>query len=309
MKKILLSLICIISLCGLSVCANEVEDDYLDIAANYCVTGDYNTAMQYLDKILTINPNNRHALDLKNGLNHIISGDKKTFLDGISPMVKQAMEYKKSGDEVQELNTLIQATQDKNPYLAYYYLGNFYRSKKDYKKALDAFNSSSSARSDYAPAYLSSGIVLYEMGEYSAALNPLDKYLTFNPDDDLAYAMKSRAEFAQGMLEQAKSDNDIAIRINNCPEYQFDRAKILYKSGDYQASKNLFKSLLNDIQTSKIYEYMGLCDEMLKDYKSALTNFDRAILLSNDDEYLESKYNEMKQILETQSNETSTQAQ
>ena len=56
------------------------------------------------------------------------------------------------------------------------------------------------------------------------------------------------------------------------------------------------------IQTSKIYEYLGLCDFALKDYTKALINFDKAILLSNNDTYLEAKYNEIKQILENNQN-------
>jgi tetratricopeptide (TPR) repeat protein len=127
----------------------------------------------------------------------------------------------------------------------------------------------------------------------------------------LAYALKSRIEFALGMLEEAKADNQKALDINNCPDYKFDKAKILYKEGKFKESKDLFKSLLNDIQTSKIYEYMGLCDYALGDYTNALTDFDRAILLTVEDEYLESKYNEIKNILENKTDETSetTQAQ
>ena len=298
MKKILLSVILILSICSVPVMSNEVEDDYFDIAANYCVFGNYNSAMEYLDKILTINPNNQRAMDLKKGVTHVISGDKSSFVEGGNPLIKQAMEYKRTGDEQAELRTLVQATQGNNSYLAYYYLGNLYRLKKDYQHALDAYNSSTSARADFAPSYLSSAIVLYETGKYESVINPIDKYLTFNPNDDLAYAIKSRAEFALGNLNSAKANNDKAIEINDCPEYQFDRAKILYKQEQYSDSKELFKKLLPDIQTSKIYEYMGLCDYALKDYINALMDFDKAILLSNNDEYLESRYNEIKQLLE-----------
>lgn len=306
MKKILLSLTFILSLsCFIPALASEIEDDYLDIAANYCVVGDYNSAVQYLDKILRINPSNKHAMDLKNGLNHVISKDNKSFIDNVSPLVRQAMEYKRIGDETKEWNTLVKATGDSNAYLAFYYLGNFYRSKKEYKNALNAYNEASSARNDFAPAYLGTAIVLFEMGQFNSAINPLDKYLTFNPEDDLAYAMKSRAEFELGMLTQAKTDNDIARELNDCPEYKFDQAKILYKLGSYQDALNIFKNLLNDIQTSKIYEYMGLCNIELNNYAQALTDFDRAILLSNDDKYLEMKYNEVKQLLENKNNETS----
>lgn len=285
--------------------ANEIEDDYLDIAANYCVIGKYDSAMEYLDKILKINPSNKHAIDLQKGLSHVIAQDKKSFVENVSPSIKIAMEYQRIGNEQEELNYLIKATEEKNAYLAYYFLGNFYRGKNDYKKALNAYNSSVSLRADFAPVYLANAIVLYQIGQFDSAINPIDKYLTFNPSDDLVYAVKSRIEFALGMLKESKEDILKAISINNCPEYQFDKAKILYKEGSYKESKELFKSLLNDIQTSKIYEYMGLCDYALKDYKSALTDFDRAILLSDHDQYLENKYNEIKDLLEN-NNEVQT---
>ncbi len=308
MKRFLLLLCIIISGLMLPVAANEIEDDYFDIAANYCVVGDYNSAMKYLDKILQINPSNKHAADLKSGLNHVITKDNKSFIDNVSPQVRQAMEYKRIGDETREWNTLVKATEDNNSYLAYYYLGNFYRSKQEYKNALNAYSAASSARTDFAPAYLGTAIVLYEMGQYNGVLNPADKYLSFNPDDDLAYAIKARAELELGMINEAQYDNETAITINNCPEYQFDRAKILYKQGSVKEAKKLLENLLGDIQTSKIYEYLGLCDLALGNYSNAVTDFDRAILLSNDDPRLEMKYNEAKQLLENKNNETSERA-
>lgn len=311
MKKVLFILILTGLVFNTVASANEIEDDYFDIAGNYCVVGEYNNAMEYLDKILKINPSNQKAINLKKGLTHVIAKDKKSFVESVSPSVKTAMEYQRIGNEQEELKYLIKGTQEQNSYLAYYYLGNFFRSKNEYQKAIDAYNASSSARADFAPAYLSSAIVLYDMGQYKSAINPIDKYLTFNPDDDLAYAVKSRIEFALGMLEESKADNQKAIDMNNCPDYNFDKAKILYKEGKYKEAKDLFKSLLNDIQTSKIYEYMGLCDYALGDYTNALTDFDRAILLTVDDEYLEAKYNEIKELLESKRNETTetTQAQ
>ena len=95
MKKILLSVILILSISAIPVMSSEVEDDYFDIAANYCVFGNYNSAMEYLDKILTINPNNQRATNLKKGLAHVISGDKSSFVENVNPLIKQAMEYKR----------------------------------------------------------------------------------------------------------------------------------------------------------------------------------------------------------------------
>jgi tetratricopeptide (TPR) repeat protein len=304
MKKFLLSIILGMVICGnLSVYANEIEEDYLDIAANYCVVGDYQSAMVYLDKILEMNPSNTKVIDLKKGLAHVIAKDKKTFVTSVNPYIKQAHEYKRVGDDKKELEALIEGTQSNNAYLAYYYLGNYHRDNNDYLKALDSYNAALSVKPDFAQAYLASALTLFDVKRYNSVINPIDKYLTFNPNDDLAYAVKSRVEFEQGMLEESKKDNAKAIALNNCPEYQFDRAKILYKSGNYQVAKDIFTELLPDIQTSKTYEYMGLCDLALKDYMSALMNIDKALILSDDDEYLQNKYNEIKKILESNNNE------
>ena len=310
MKKFILSLLLLLlGLCtAIPVWADELEEDYLDIAANYCVIGDYNSALIYLDKILERNPNSKQAADLRMGLLHVISQDNKSYVTSINPGIKEAMDYKQSGNDKMEYEALLRAAKGNNSYIAYYFLGNYFRDKNDYMKALDAFNSALSARADFAQAYLSTAITLYDVGRYDSVINPIDKYLTFVPNDDLAYAVKSRAEFELGMLEESKADNEKAIEINNCPEYQFDKAKILYKSGDYKGAKNIFTELLPDIQTSKIYEYMCYCDYAMQDYMSALMNIDKAIILSDDDEFLQNKYNEIKGILESGSNEqTQTQ--
>ena len=127
MKKLFLILILSLFVNGACVVASEIEDDYFDIASNYCVTGNYSAAIDYLDKILQINPQNKRAQDLKKGLNHLISGDKQSFIQNVNPLIKQAMDYKKIGDEKNEYKTLIKATSEPNSYLAHYYLGNFYK--------------------------------------------------------------------------------------------------------------------------------------------------------------------------------------
>jgi len=50
MKLLLLLLI----FSGLTVSASEITEDYLDIASNYCVYGNYNEALNYLNKILEL---------------------------------------------------------------------------------------------------------------------------------------------------------------------------------------------------------------------------------------------------------------
>ena len=307
MKKLLLSITLSVALFyPTQVFAEDFLEDYLDIASNYCVTGDYASAMEYLDKILLKYPENKKAQDLKRGLTHVIMGEKKTYVSAVNPYIKEAQDYKKLGNEQGEYQALLNGTQAQNAYLAHYYLGNFYRDRLNYTKALDSYNAALSARPNFAQAYLASAITLFEIGKYESALNPIEKYITMIPNDDLAYATKSRIEFQLGMMQESAADNLKALSINNCPEYQFDKAKLLYKNGEFKEAKALFTKLLPKIQTAKIYEYMGLCDYATEDYMSALMNIDKAIILSDDDEYLENKYNEIKRMLESNQNAQET---
>ena len=52
------------------------------------------------------------------------------------------------------------------------------------------------------------------------------------------------------------------------------------------------------MQTAEVYKYLGLCDYALHNYASALLNIDKAIILSDDDKNLNSKYDGIKSELE-----------
>ena len=58
------------------------------------------------------------------------------------------------------------------------------------------------------------------------------------------------------------------------------------------------------IQTSDIYKYLGYAYLGMQDYNNALLNLDKAIILSDDDKDLNSKYNEAKTKLSGASAET-----
>ena len=52
------------------------------------------------------------------------------------------------------------------------------------------------------------------------------------------------------------------------------------------------------IQTSEVYKYLGMCDYAQNDYVNALMNFDKAIILSDEDKELISTYNDIKTMLD-----------
>ena len=99
-------------------------------------------------------------------------------------------------------------------------------------------------------------------------------------------------------LAEAQDDIQKALEIEENISYLLIEAKILYYKGNYDDAREKLNLLSRNIQTSEVYKFLGLCDYAQNNLPSALLNIDKAIILSDDDEYLENKYNEIKEILE-----------
>ena len=267
-----------------------MTEDYFDIATNYCIDGNYSEALNYLDKILLVEPENKTVADLKNGLRQIIQGENTSFILPKSNAVKQAVNYKKSGNKQGELTALTAA----NDYWAYYFLAQYYRQNKDYNQAINYFVKSVNAKPSFNQCYLEIAVCYFELGNFQQAVTYLNQYLKINPQDDFAYALKARCEANLDNNDDALSDILTAIALENSVDNRFLEGKILYNMKRYQQAKDKLEKLTSDIQTAEIYKYIGLCYDGLGNYNEALNNLDKSILLFDDDKTVNSKYNEIK---------------
>lgn len=272
------------------VFANEVVEDYFDIATNYCIEGNYNEAANYLDKILLIEPDNKNVEDLRNGLRQIIQGKNTSFVLPKSNAVKQALNYKKLGNKQGELTSLTAGSD----YWAYYFLGQFHRKNKDYNQAISWFIKSVNAKPSFNQCYLEIAVCYFELGNFQQALTYLNQYLKVNPQDDFAYALKARCEANMNNNDVALSDILTAIALENSIDNRFLEGKILYNMKRYEQAKDKLEKLTGEIQTAEIYKYIGLCYAELGDYSAALNNLDKSIILFDEDKTVNAKYNEIK---------------
>ena len=289
MKKLILTGLFFALLCPFTF-ANEMTEDYFDIATNYWIDGNYSEALNYLDKILLVEPENKTVADLKNGLRQIIQGKNTSFILPKSNAVKQAVNYKKSGNKQGELTALTAA----NDYWAYYFLAQYYRQNKDYNQAINYFVKSVNAKPSFNQCYLEIAVCYFELGNFQQAVTYLNQYLKINPQDDFAYALKARCEANLDNNDDALSDILTAIALENSVDNRFLEGKILYNMKRYQQAKDKLEKLTSDIQTAEIYKYIGLCYDGLGNYNEALNNLDKSILLFDDDKTVNSKYNEIK---------------
>lgn len=294
MKKFIL--LCLIFPC-LAVCANEVTEDYFDIASDYATYGKYSDAMIYVDKILQIEPNNADAKDLKNTLIRVTNPNAKSYLTYNDKTIQQAQQYKKQGERNRQISTLASATKD---FWSIFLLAQYYRDNGDYNNAISYFQKATNLKPDYSQNYLGLAQCYSEMGDYKNAVNNLNKYIGYNQNSDIAYALRANANLNLNSLSEAEDDIKRALEIEENISYLLIEAKILYYKGNYDDAREKLNLLSRNIQTSEVYKYLGLCDYAQNNLTSALLNIDKAIILSDDDKELNSTYNDIKATLDKQ---------
>ncbi len=294
MKKFIL--LCLIFPC-LAVCANEVTEDYFDIASDYATYGKYSDAMIYVDKILQIEPNNADAKDLKNTLIRVTNPNAKSYLTYNDKTIQQAQQYKKQGEMNRQISTLASATND---FWSIFLLAQYYRDNGDYNNAISYFQKATNLKPDYSQNYLGLAQCYSEMGDYKNAVNNLNKYIGYNQNSDIAYALRANANLNLNSLSEAEDDIKRALEIEENISYLLIEAKILYYKGNYDDAREKLNLLSRNIQTSEVYKYLGLCDYAQNNLTSALLNIDKAIILSDDDKELNSTYNDIKATLDKQ---------
>ena len=294
MKKFLL--LCLIFPC-LCACASEITEDYFDIAADYATYGKYSDAMIYVDKILQIEPNNADAKDLKNTLIRVTNPNAKSYLTYNDKTLQQAQQYKISGEKSKMIAVLANATSD---FWAMFLLAQNYRDNGDYKNAISYYQKASSLKPDYSQSYLGLAKCYMAMNDYTNAVKLLNKYIGYNKNSDIAYALRAEANMNLNYLAEAEDDIKQALDIEENIAYLLIEAKILYYKGNYDTAREKLNILSRNIQTSEVYKLLGLCDYAQNNYGSALLNIDKAIILSDDDKSLNSTYNNIKLILDKQ---------
>ncbi len=294
MKKIFL--LCLIFPC-LIVSANEITEDYFDIASNYAIYGQYNNALVYVNKILEEEPSNSEAQDVKAVLVRTINPNSKSYLTTTNKNIRDAKNYELQGEKLKQIETLANLSND---YWSLYSLAQYYFDNEDYQNAILYYQKSSLLKPDFAQSYLGLALSYNRTSDFSNALKMINKYLTYNKEADIAYALRAEINMQLNNLSEAEKDIKQALEIDENLSYLLIEAKIYYAKGDYEKAWDKFNLLSKNIQTSEVYKYLGLCDYALNNLPSALLNIDKAIILSNEDKDLNKRYNEIKTALDKQ---------
>lgn len=249
---------------------------------------DYNMAIEYFCKSINLNPKNAQAYNnlamaywLKNDTNSAIKYFKKAneiCRNYTQPLVNLSNVYKQLGDVKAQVCYLNKAIKhNPNDYLAYYWLGDYYKNTIKYPEAIECYKEVIKINPKFSQVYLSLAMSFFETEEFNYTILALQQYQEFYPDSDFAYFLTARANLAMCHYEEAKNNVLKAIAIKDNSEYQFELAKIDYNLEDYQTALDIFQNLLKDGDSAEIFNYVGLCNYKLKNIEIAIINFKKAI--------------------------------
>lgn len=261
MKKILLLLILFAT--GTLAQASALTEDYIDIAAEFAQEGKYSQAMNYVNKALSIEPRNSRILEMQNDLLRITGQN-----------VPINTNYTYGSETFLEAENL--------------------RFDRDYQTAITLYKKGINENPNFAPNYLGLAIANYEMKNFQEAKTNLDIYLNKEPKSDFAFMLRAKTNMNLGETQSALRDIKSADALFSNPEYKLNEAIILSEMGKYQQARDILISLSENLHLFLVFKYLGICDYNLGDYKSAVLNFDRALLLFDGDKTILPMYNEAK---------------
>ena len=299
MKKAFLFIAAFLVMTTTASFANEVTDDYMDIAASYAVSGNYATAEEYLNKILSLEPGNKDVANLKIFLQQAQKNNTPSAIVSSDSKLAQAQNALKTGNKQLQMQLLTQAAAS-GGYWQNMFAGHFFRKEKQFSKALQYYQNALNATTQSSAPLLYIGICYFEMKNYNEAYPILTQFIAYNQQESYAYAMRARVETELGRYNDAETDVVTAIALEDTIEYRYLEGLILFKRGNYKKAQTSLEKIASQIQTSDIYKFLGLSYYATGDLNNALLNLDKAIILSNDDMELKTKYNEIKSKLKNQ---------
>ena len=301
----------------------DVATSYNNIGSVYYQKGDYDKALEYLNKALTIQKaklGEEHT-DVATSYNNIGSlYSKKGNYDKALEYLNKALTIRKAklGDEHTDVAT------------SYNNMGLVYSDKGDYDKALEYYNKALTIQksnlgeehTDVATSYNNMGLVYSDKGDYDKALEYYNKALTIRKSKlgeehtDVAtsynnigsvYSDKGDYDKALEYYNKAltilksklgEEHTDVATSYNNI-------GSVYYRKGDYDKALEFYNKALTirksklgeehtDVATS--YSFIGVTYCNKEEYSKALEYLDKALPIflseeNKDDEMISLLYN------------------
>ena len=167
------------------------------------------------------------------------------------------------------------------------FLARYYRSKKEFEKALKEINSSISQDADNPESYNWKIRILLESGDTTNALECYSKIIEIEKNNPKRYEYRATYFIEKGDFDNALTDLNKAIELAPTEAYFYNiRANFFIQRGDYPSALKDLDKAIELSPTSYYYNNRGdLYQDNIKSSISAIKDFEKAFQLANEDVY------------------------
>ncbi len=234
-----------------------------------------------------------------------LKDEKKYFLNYMSQELYNAFtKYTSMGKNdsgvynIEFLLSLSKQEQFKEDASLYLYIGNAFFDKKDYDKAIEAYQNGIRINPQLDYIYNALGIPYRHKKEHDKALTAYQKAIAINPKNDVAYYNMGNAYYDLKEYDKAITAYQKAIEINPKDDSAYYNMGIAYDElKEYNKALTAYQKAIEiNPKYDEAYNNMGIAYYNLKEYDKALTAFQKAIEINPKYDYAYTNMFEMQLI-------------
>lgn len=295
--------------------ANELTDDYFDIATNYFNSNNYLKAKEYLDLIIKIEPDNHDAMALMDKISPPCVATSPT--SPTAPTAEKVNEaFQSSGNKPQvdtekvifnsdyyntkgkefyqkkEYDNALEyfykaLTVDNKNFLAYNNLAMVFWMKNNPHEAIKYFKKANSVDKYYTQPLVNLASVYKQLGDTKSQLHYLLKAIKINPNDYLAYYWLGDYYRCAGQYPQAIENYKESVKINpKFAQAYLNLAICFFETEEFNytlMALNQYKEICPD--SDYAYLLAAKANLALCNYVDAKTNIQKALEINNSRDY------------------------
>ncbi len=144
-------------------------------------------------------------------------------------------------------------------------------------EALELLNQCLQADPYFYDAYYTRGIVREQLKDFDGALTDYNIYLEINPEHTEALFSRAVLRYKQGLYQFAKDDFTKLLRLP-----PGETTTVFFQRDAFASSTSKIFTTQGS-NKAYLFNYLGLCELKLRNYKQALTNLDSAVRLNPGD--------------------------
>ncbi|MEJ2717377.1 MAG: tetratricopeptide repeat protein, partial [Deltaproteobacteria bacterium] len=238
------------------------ESGYFGRAAVHIERKEYGAAIEEMNKLLTMQPENADAF-LRRGFAYLADAQPRKAIEDFNKALELAPSMKS----------------------VYWYRAVAYRKLNALEKALKDYQRAALARPTDSILYLNQGVIFMMMGKYAEALEMLSRSIVLDPQNPLPYTNRARLHLRTGNYLASLHDLNKALEISQDHPWLLVKRAYIFKMmgrGD-RALKDLDKAVKLAPDNPEAWLLRGSLFYNAKQLERAISDLHRGISLNPED--------------------------